>query len=88
MAASQALPSLASFSNVSLLTDVAAPGTSVLSAAIGGGTQVLSGTSFVTPLVSACLGLFRVDDLNAPSSLLERVTTSTVLIAGTAFPVP
>lgn len=86
--ASDTFPSLAFFSNVSSVTDVAAPGVAVLSAAIGGGTQTLSGTSFATPLVSACLGLFKVDGLNSPSGLVSRVTRSPQSISGTAFPVP
>jgi len=85
---SEVLPFLASSSNVSVLTDVAAPGTAVLSAAIGGGTQVLTGTSFAAPLVSGCLGLFKGDGVTSPAALLERVTTSPSQISGTAFPVP
>lgn len=88
VAASEWTPTLAPFSNVSAITDVAAPGSSVVAAAIGGGTQVLSGTSFAAPLVSACVALFIGDPSTGPSGAFERLRTSPLSIAGTQFAVP
>jgi subtilisin family serine protease len=79
---------VASFSNTDPSTDILAPGVSVVSDAIGGGTTTASGTSMASPAAAACTALLRQRSsasLTAVESALE--STGVSVARGTAsFP--
>ena len=82
VAATRANDDLASFSNYGRKTvDIAAPGTSIVSDAIGGGLKSMNGTSMATPHVSGAAALL----LSQDASLTPwQVTT---MLVGSADPV-
>jgi subtilisin family serine protease len=74
----------AGFSNASATTDVFAPGVSIVSDAIGGGTTTESGTSMASPLTAGCAALLLDARLvTDPAQLEQRLETSSTAV--TAF---
>jgi subtilisin family serine protease len=63
----------ASFSNFGRCVDVWAPGVSILSTGLGGGTRTLSGTSMSAPHVTGAGALFLWQHPNASPALVERM---------------
>jgi hypothetical protein len=77
VAASDVDDDMAAFSNTSRTTDVVAPGDSVVSDAIGGGTIGASGTSMASPAVAGCVALLRDARPTATVAEIEAVLRST-----------
>jgi subtilisin family serine protease len=84
VAASTADDNFASFSNVSMTTDVIAPGVGIVSDAIGGGTVTASGTSMASPATAACVALL---DQAVPSASLAAIETA-LKATGTTIQAP
>ncbi|MBL0385952.1 peptidase S8 [Tumebacillus sp. ITR2] len=73
-----------SFSNYGSWVDVAAPGSSILSLRLGGGTTTMSGTSMATPLVAGLMSLTWSKNLTySNTSVINRVETTSDAISGT-----
>jgi thermitase len=78
VAASTAGDGLAAFSNRGAITvDLAAPGESVLTTAVGGGHETVSGTSIATPHVAAAAALILGQNPVATSATVKRVLLET-----------
>ncbi|GAB4252820.1 S8 family serine peptidase [Deferrisoma sp.] len=70
VSATTASDARASFSSYGAYVDLAAPGTSILTTARGGGYQTVQGTSFASPLVAAAAALlWSVNPALAPSDV-------------------
>jgi thermitase len=64
--------------------DIAAPGSSILSTAMGGGTTTMSGTSMATPVVAGVLSLAWSKNLTySNSTVINRVLSTADAISGT-----
>jgi subtilisin family serine protease len=73
-----------SWSNFGAVVDLAAPGVSVLSTKMGGGTTTMSGTSMATPHVVGALALYRAN--NASASASQAMTAVKNNTSGTTSP--
>lgn len=70
---------IASFSNITSTTDILAPGVSIVSDAIGGGTTTASGTSMASPTAAGCAALLiQSGDATTPATIETRLKTSSV----------
>ncbi|MEW2069355.1 S8 family peptidase [Streptomyces sp. NPDC007346] len=83
VAASDSSDRRASFSNFGRCTDIFAPGVSVTSARLGGGTTQLSGTSMASPHVAGVAALYKANRGEASSStinnwLINNATTNVI----------
>ncbi|MCB2107100.1 MAG: S8 family serine peptidase [Rhodobacteraceae bacterium] len=81
----------ASFTNVSELTDLMAPGVNVRSAAVGGGYVNASGTSMSTPHVAGAFALLKSVKPTATVAALEsalKTTGPATTISGASYTVP
>jgi len=75
----------ASFSNSSELVDMFAPGVSIISTAMGGGSRSMTGTSMATPHVIAAAVILKQKKSNLqPSELESALKTSPVYITDAA----
>jgi subtilisin family serine protease len=73
----------AGFSNYGNCVDIWAPGVSILSTKMGGGTQVLSGTSMASPHVAGAAALFLSSNPTATPAQVERVIKDNAVKADT-----
>jgi aqualysin 1 len=71
------------FSNYGNCVDIWAPGVSILSTKIGGGTQVLSGTSMSSPHVAGAAALFLSLNPTATPAQIERAIKDNAVPTGT-----
>jgi subtilisin family serine protease len=71
------------FSNYGNCVDIWAPGVSILSTKMGGGTQVLSGTSMASPHVAGAAALFLSLHPTATPAQIERAIKDTAVPTGT-----
>lgn len=79
----------AGFSNANAETDIFAPGVSIVSDAIGGGTTSASGTSMATPLAAACAALLlESGTATTPAQIQTRLETSPVSITSQSLSFP
>lgn len=74
----------ASFSSYGAYVDLAAPGVSVYTTAIGGGYSKASGTSFASPVVAATAALMLSANSNLTPADVDRILKTTALDLGTA----
>jgi thermitase len=73
-----------SFSNYGSWVDVAAPGSSILSLKLGGGTTTMSGTSMATPLVAGLATLAWSKNLGYTNTAVrDRIFNTCDVISGT-----
>ncbi|PWK13436.1 S8 family serine peptidase [Tumebacillus permanentifrigoris] len=73
-----------SFSNYGSWVDVAAPGSSILSLKLGGGTTTMSGTSMATPIVAGLASLTWSKNLTyTNTAVINRINTTADKITGT-----
>ena len=72
-----------SWSNYGSCVDIWAPGVSILSTKLGGGTVNLSGTSMATPHVAGTAGLYLSTYPFASPAVVESIIKSTAVIPGT-----
>lgn len=82
---------VAATSNSNASTDVFAPGVSILSLAVGGGTTTASGTSMASPHAAGCAALLiQSGDATTPDAIETRLETSDVQVTdptnGLTFP--
>lgn len=68
---------VAEFSNISTVTNLVAPGTSVETARLGDRTWFFQGTSIAAPTVAACAALARQSGLNTALAVEVRLLTPT-----------
>lgn len=81
VAASDNNDSMAFFSQSNAVTDIVAPGVSVVSSLLGGGTITASGTSMASPAAVGCAALLLDSgEVSAPGPLESRLETSPVSI--------
>jgi subtilisin family serine protease len=67
---------VASFSNYGTLVDIHAPGVSILSTWLNGGTNTISGTSMATPHVAGVAAyILALEGKTSPAALSTRLTT-------------
>jgi len=71
------------FSNYGNCVDIWAPGVSILSTKMGGGTQVLSGTSMASPHVAGAAALFLSSNPTATPAQVEKVIKDNAVNTGT-----
>ena len=71
------------FSNYGNCVDIWAPGVSILSTRLGGGTQVLSGTSMASPHVAGAAALFLSSNPIATPAQIEKVIKDKAVNTGT-----
>jgi subtilisin family serine protease len=76
-----------SYSNVSKLIHIAAPGTEILSSVTGSGFAKLSGTSMAAPHVAAALALLREEFPGDSSAQLEARLRTAATISESSLPV-
>ncbi|MBW8330347.1 MAG: S8 family serine peptidase [Thiobacillus sp.] len=74
----------ASFSSYGAYVDVAAPGVSVYTTAIGGGYSNASGTSFSSPIVAATAALMLSANSRLTPADVDRILKTTALDLGTS----
>jgi subtilisin family serine protease len=79
------------FSNSSTTTDIFAPGALMTSSNAGGGSVIRSGTSYATPMVTACAAvLLEIGPLLTPAELEVAMESSPTLVTdatnGLSFP--
>ena len=80
---------IAAFSNHTPTTDILAPGVSVASLAIGGGTVTVSGTSMASPMAAGCAALLiQAGDATTPAAIEARLKTSPVFLARNGVSLP
>lgn len=80
---------IANFSNITSTTDILAPGVSIVSDAIGGGTTTASGTSMASPTAAGCAALLiQSGDATTPATIETRLETSSITAtrAGVTLP--
>lgn len=80
---------IASFSNITANTDILAPGVSIVSDAIGGGTTTASGTSMASPTAAGCAALLiQSGNATTPAAIETRLETSSISVtrAGVTLP--
>lgn len=75
----------ADFSNYGAAVDICAPGTQILSANMGGGYIVYSGTSMATPHVSAVSAVYKAQDQSMTPAALEKKLKDTAMPMGKAL---
>jgi subtilisin family serine protease len=85
------LDAVAGFSNSNAFTDIFAPGVSIRSLRIGGGTVAASGTSMASPHAAGCAAqLIQAGDATTPAAILTRLRTSPIQVTdpknGRVFP--
>jgi subtilisin family serine protease len=73
----------ASWSNYGSCVDIWAPGVSILSTRLGGGTTTMSGTSMASPHVAGVAALFRSGNAGATPSAVEADLKAEALTFGT-----
>jgi subtilisin family serine protease len=73
----------ASWSNCGSCVDIWAPGVSILSTRLGGGTTTMSGTSMASPHVAGVAALFRSGNAGATPSAVEADLKAEALTFGT-----
>ncbi len=73
----------AGFSNYGNCVDIWAPGVSILSTKLGGGTQVLSGTSMASPHVAGAAALFLSSHPTATPAQIEQAIKDSAVQTGT-----
>lgn len=81
---------ITSFSSVSPVTDVAAPGARVVTTDDGGGTAIVGGTSFAAPTVAACALLLMQHGFDSSAEQVEARLRTSPLVAsrpGSSLPV-
>jgi thermitase len=84
VASTTSTDAMSSFSNFGSWVDVAAPGSSILSTAMGGGTTTMSGTSMATPVVAGLMSLTWSKRTTATNqAVIDRVQATADKIAGT-----
>jgi subtilisin family serine protease len=72
---------VAAFSNGNVHTDLLAPGVSITSLAMGGGTRVMSGTSMAAPHVAGCAALLLQANAGwAPERVAVRLRESSRMV--------
>ena len=71
------------FSNYGNCVDIWAPGVSILSTKMGGGTQVLSGTSMASPHVAGAAALVLSSNPTATPAQIEKVIKDNAVNTGT-----
>jgi len=71
------------FSNYGNCVDIWAPGVNILSTKLGGGTQVLSGTSMASPHVAGAAALFLSLNPTATPAQVEKVIKDNAVNTGT-----
>jgi len=84
VASTTSTDAMSSFSNYGSWVDIAAPGSSILSTADGGGTTTMSGTSMATPVVAGLATLTWSKNLAASNTtVINRIYSTADKIAGT-----
>lgn len=79
----------ASFSSISEMTDVAAPGATVTTSALGGGVAANRfGTSYAAAAVSGCIAILRNQGFISPLAIEGRLLTSSHFVGRGEFMVP
>ena len=73
----------ADFSNFGNCVDIWAPGVEIVSAAIGGGTRILSGTSMASPHVAGAAALFLSNNPTATPAQVEAAIKAAAVSTGT-----
>lgn len=80
---------IANFSNITSTTDILAPGVSIVSDAIGGGTTPASGTSMASPTAAGCAALLiESGDATTPAAIETRLETSTIQVTRGSVTLP
>ncbi|PWK13437.1 S8 family peptidase [Tumebacillus permanentifrigoris] len=84
VASTTSTDAMSSFSNFGSWVDVAAPGSSILSLKLGGGTTTMSGTSMATPAVAGLMSLAWSKNLGySNTTVINRVESTSDAISGT-----
>ena len=80
---------IAANSNHTATTDILAPGVSIVSLAIGGGTRTASGTSMASPTAAGCAALLiESGEATTPAAIETRLETSSVQLTRGGVTIP